>query len=108
MLESTTMLKLLASSLILFASGAMGALVFSREYNLCRRMTNGLVFGGIRLVRVWSSSALLGSSFQLLLPGILPLAGGLALGLDRLSAFFLLIIAAGAVLSALSQLMTSH
>src|ERR1043166_3107269 len=90
MLESTTMLKLLASSLILFASGAMSALVFSREYNLCRRMTNALVFGGSLLVLVLSISGLLGGTFQLLLPGILPLAGGLALGLDRLSAFFLL------------------
>src|SRR5262245_14515486 len=101
MLESTTMLKLLAVSLILFAGGAMSALVFSRQYDLCRRMTNGLVFGGSLLVLVLSIVGLLGGSFQLLVPGILPLAGGLALGLDRISAFFLLIIAAGVAPSAL-------
>jgi hydrogenase-4 component B len=43
----------------------------------------------------------MGASFEVVLPGILPLAGGLALGLDRLSAFFLLIIAAGVIPSAL-------
>ena len=42
-----------------------------------------------------------GYSFELLLPGILPIGGALALGLDRLSAWFLLIVAVGTIPPAL-------
>jgi hydrogenase-4 component B len=46
-------------------------------------------------------AGLQGQSFELTLPVILPIGGGLALAMDRLSAFFLLIIAAGVIPSAL-------
>jgi hydrogenase-4 component B len=49
------------------------------------------------LVLVIGVAGLGGWSFEVLLPYILPVGGGLALGLDPLSAFFLLIIAAGAI-----------
>src|SRR4029450_5093473 len=49
------------------------------------------------LVLVGGVAGLSGWSFDVLLPYILPVGGGLALGLDTLSAFFLLIIAAGAI-----------
>src|SRR6266568_2953988 len=84
------MLKLLLSaSLMLFAAGAAAALVFARKSDLCRRMTHGLALCGTVLILVVGIAGLSGNSFELLLPQILPLAGGLALGLDRLSAFFL-------------------
>src|SRR5438128_4137656 len=96
MLDSATMLKIFSASLILFAGGAAGALVFARDYDFCRRASHSLALGGAVLIFVLSVAGLLGGSFQLVLPGILPLAGGLALGMDRLSAFFLVIIAVGA------------
>ncbi len=101
MLDSATMLKIFSASLILFAVGGTAALVFARYYDLCRRVSHSLALGGAVLIFLLSVGGLLGGSFQLLLAGILPLAGGLALGLDRLSAFFLLIIAVGALSSLL-------
>jgi len=96
------MLKLLLSaSLMLFAGGAAAALVFARKFDLCRRMTHGLALCGTVLILVVGIAGLSGNSFELLLPQILPLAGGLALGLDRLSAFFLLTIAVGVIPSTL-------
>ena len=101
MLNSAAMLTLLAASLMLFAGGAAGALVFDRESGRCRRMTHGLALCGTVLVLILGIAGLTGNSFELLLPRILPLAGGLALGLDRLSAFFLLTIAVGVIPSTL-------
>ena len=101
MLNSAAMLTLLAASLMLFAGGAAGALVFDRESGRCRRMTHGLALCGTVFVLILGIAGLTGNSFELLLPRILPLAGGLALGLDRLSAFFLLTIAVGVIPSTL-------
>jgi len=101
MLNSAAMLTLLAASLMLFAGGAAGALVLDRESGRCRRMTHGLALCGSVLVLILGIAGLTGNSFELLLPRILPLAGGLALGLDRLSAFFLLTIAVGVIPSTL-------
>src|SRR5215813_9637430 len=56
------------------------------------------------LVLVVGVAGLGGWSFELLVPYILPVGGGLALGMDRLSAFFLLIIAAGVFPSAVYAL----
>jgi len=81
MLNSAAMLTLLAASLMLFAGGAAGALVFDRESGRCRRMTHGLALCGTVLVLILGIAGLSGNSFELLLPRILPLAGGLALGL---------------------------
>jgi len=47
------------------------------------------------LVLVGGAAGLSGWSFDVVLPHVLPIGGGVALGLDRLSAFFLVIIAAG-------------
>src|SRR5579862_5269758 len=101
MLASSTLFNLLSASLILFAGGAIAALLFARDHKLCSRVSHGLALGGTILLLVLSFAGLSGGSFQLVLPAILPLAGGLALGLDRLSAFFLLIIAAGVFPAAL-------
>jgi hydrogenase-4 component B len=56
---------------------------------------------GSTLIFALGIGGLSGRSFELLVPGILPIGGGLALGMDRLSAFFLLIIAAGVIPAAL-------
>src|SRR6185295_12766218 len=101
MFSFAVMLRIFSASLILFAGGAVGALMFVRAYDLCRRLTHCLALAGTALILILGIAGLLGASFELVLPGILPLAGGLALGLDRLSAFFLLIIAAGVIPSAL-------
>lgn len=95
MADPSIALKLLSASLIFFAAGTTGALMFAREFGLCRWAAHGLALCGIVIMLGLAMSGLMGSSFELVLPRFLPLAGGLALGLDRLSAFFLLIIAVG-------------
>src|SRR2546428_7364821 len=98
MLESATIL--FSSTLMFFASGAIGALVCARHHDLCRRVTHGFVFGGSVLIFGLSILRLFGRRFELLLLGLLPFAGALAVGLDRLSAFFLLFIASAQAPSA--------
>src|SRR5213596_2115351 len=95
MLASSTLLTLLSASLLFFAAGAVAALVFPRDHNLSNRVSHSLALGGTIVSLALSVAGLLGGSLNIVLPAILPLAGGLALGLDRLSAFFLLIIAVG-------------
>src|SRR5438094_788373 len=99
--DSSMLITILAASLTLFACGAAGALAFARNHDVCRWVTHGLALCGAVLILVLSVIGLLGGSFQLLLPSILPLAGGFVLGLDRLSSFLLLIIAVGVIPSAL-------
>jgi hydrogenase-4 component B len=68
---------------------------------MVKGITCASVFAAAVLVLIAGIAGLSGWSFEVLLPHILPLGGGLALGLDRLSAFFLVIIAAGVLPSAL-------
>src|SRR5437867_1002049 len=96
MFDPAIVLKLFAGSLALYSAGAVAALL-CRNHDLCRRITNGLALLGTVVVFVLSLAGLSGVSFDVLLPAILPAGGGLALGLDRLSAVFLLIIAAGVI-----------
>lgn len=93
--------RLLFVSIVFFAGGAGSALLFARNHDLCRRITHSLALCGTLLILILSIAGLTGGSVELLLPAILPVAGGLSLGLDRLSAFFLLIIAVGVIPSTL-------
>ncbi|MBI4473359.1 MAG: hydrogenase 4 subunit B [Acidobacteria bacterium] len=95
MLDSTTMLRIASASLALFAAGAVVSLVFAHSSHLCRRLAHSFALLGTLLILALSVAGLAGSSFNAVVPSILPLAGGLALGLDRLSSFFLLIIGIG-------------
>src|SRR5437867_310601 len=100
-MSSAALVGLLSASLILLAGGAGSALAFARQFDLCRRMAHGLAVCGTVLVLILGFAGLIGNSFELSLPQILPLAGGLALGLDRLSAFFLFLIGVGVIPSTL-------
>lgn len=95
------MSALLLASVVFFVIGGAAALIFAGKYDLCRRLSHGFALCGTALVLVLGIEGLTGESFDFLLPHILPIGGGLALGLDRLSAFFLLIIAAGVLPSTL-------
>ena len=94
------MLGLLAASLILYAAGAVAAVV-SPDRDNCRRIANGLALTGTIALLIFGIAGVSGRQFDLTLPAILSVAGGLNLGLDRLSALFLLVIAAGVIPSTL-------
>src|SRR5262245_65760647 len=68
---------------------------------MANRIYPGLALAIAVLVLAGGVAGLSGWSFDLVLPHILPLGGGLSLGLDRLSAFFLVIVAAGVLPSVL-------
>jgi len=68
---------------------------------MAKRISLGLALAVAALVLVGGVAGLSGWSFDVVFPHILPLGGGVVLGLDRLSAFFLVIIAAGVLPSAL-------
>src|SRR5262245_62044846 len=68
---------------------------------MANRICLGSALSMAVLVLAGGVAGLSGWSFDLVLPHILPVGGGLSLGLDRLSAFFLVIIAASVLPSAL-------
>jgi hydrogenase-4 component B len=64
---------------------------------MARALTLVLAFVVAVLTLIGAIAGLSGWSFQVLVASVLPIGGGLALGLDRLSAVFLLIIAVGVI-----------
>src|SRR5262245_27224187 len=66
----------------------------AKGITLATALAASILVLGVGVAGLWAWAC------ELLVPYILPVGGGLALGLDRLSAFFLLIIAAGVIPSA--------
>lgn len=66
-----------------------------------RHVSHSLALSGAALILLLGIVGLTGRTFELIVPAILPLAGGLRLGLDRMSAFFLVIIGIGVIPSTL-------
>ena len=97
MLNFTTLPGFLALALVFFAAGSVASLLLAGEAAWCRRLSHIFALLGTLPVLALSLLGLGGGSFDILLPDLLPIAGGLALGLDRLSAFFLLIVAVGVI-----------
>ncbi|MGB7623947.1 MAG: hydrogenase 4 subunit B [Terriglobia bacterium] len=90
------LLRLLTAALACFLAGALGALVCGRSPRFARRVGHLAAIGGGLGLLLLSLAGLAGNTFALFLPRLLPISG-VALGLDRLSAFFLLVIAIGAL-----------
>jgi hydrogenase-4 component B len=80
-----------------FGVGAIGALVTSRAPNLARVVGHGLALLGALSALALAIAGLAGGQVQVVLPELLPLGGGVVLGMDRPSAFFVLVIAVGAI-----------
>src|SRR5437870_11249779 len=68
---------------------------------MLRRVSFGLALTTGLFVLVLGVAGLEGKSLDVTIRQILPMGGGLAFGLDRLSAFFLLLIAVGVLPAAL-------
>lgn len=97
MFTSAMMLRVFLASVIFFGAGALSTLLFARQRDLCRWFAHGLALCGSVFILILSIGGLKGAAFGVLAPALLPVGGGLALGIDRLSAVFLLIIAVGAI-----------
>lgn len=99
-ITETLMVNLVAAMLASFGAGAAGALLFARSPRLSRIVGNGFGLLGALVLLVLGGFGLSGGSFNVSVAQVLPI-GGVALGIDRLTAFFAVVIAAGAIPSAL-------
>lgn len=99
-IDSPLMSDLLLAALVCFSAGALGALVSARSPNLARVVGHGGALLGAIAAFVFGLAALAGGSMEVTVPDLLPI-GGAAFGVDRLSAFFVVVIAVGAMPAAL-------
>jgi hydrogenase-4 component B len=83
-----------------FGAGAVGALVSARSPTLARVVGHGCALAGAIAALAFGMFGLAGGSLQLSISDLLPI-GGVAFGIDRLGAFFVLVIALGATPAAL-------
>lgn len=96
MVSETLMLNLLVAALACFGAGALAAMVTWSRQRASRIVTHLLALVGAGCAFALGVAGLLGGTLRVTLPAILPL-GGLDLGIDRLSAFFVLVIAVSAM-----------
>ena len=89
-------LDLFLLMLACFSAAAIGSLFTARSPTLARFVGNGGALFGTVAALVLGLAGLAGEIFQLNLPELLPI-GGAAFGIDRLSAFFIVVIAVGAI-----------
>src|SRR5947207_8882610 len=99
-IDSTLMSNLLLTALVCFGGGALGALVSARSPSLARVVGHGSALLGAIATLAFGLAGLAGGSLEFAVPDLLPI-GGAAFGLDRLSAFFVVVIAVGAIPAAL-------
>jgi len=99
-IDSMVMSDLFLVTLACFSAGAFGALVMARSPTLARIVGHGGALAGATAAFAFGLSGLAGGSMQLNVADLLPI-GGAAFGMDRLSAFFIVVIALGAIPAAL-------
>jgi hydrogenase-4 component B len=100
MINQRVMLNLLAGMLVSFGAGAAGALLSAKWPRLSRAVGHLFALLGALFALALGLAGLAGGTVTVSIAQILPI-GGLLLGFDRLSAFFLVVIAAAAVPSSL-------
>jgi hydrogenase-4 component B len=95
-ISETVMLYLVASMLASFAAGAVGALIMGSWARGARIVGNTFALLGAAAALAIGLAGLGGGTVNVTVSQLLPV-GGIELGLDRLSAFFIVVIAVGAV-----------
>jgi hydrogenase-4 component B len=99
-IDSTLMLVFFIVTLACFGTGALGALITARSPAPARVVGHGGALLGAVAASTFGLAGLAGGSMQLSVPDLLPIGGAL-FGVDRLSAFFVVVIALGAIPAAL-------
>jgi len=98
--DSTLMVDLFLLTLACFGVGALGALSAAGSPALARIVGHVSALLGAISALTFGVAGLVGGTMELNIPDLLPV-GGAAFGVDRLSAFFVLVIAVGAIPAAL-------
>ena len=99
-IDSTLMVDLFLVTFACFSAGTVGALVTARSPTLARIVGHTSALAGAIAAIAFGVAGLAGGSMELNIPDLLPI-GGAAFGVDRLSAFFVVVIAVGAIPAAL-------
>ncbi|MEW6209941.1 MAG: hydrogenase 4 subunit B [Acidobacteriota bacterium] len=99
-INESLMLKLFAGMLASFLTGTVLALLTARRPRVSRILGHSFALLGAIIALALGLAGLAGGTLSVEVAEILPI-GGVALGVDRLSAFFILVIAAAAIPSAL-------
>jgi hydrogenase-4 component B len=99
-IDSTLMVDLFLVTFACFSAGAVGALITARLPALSRIIGHGCALVGAIAALALGVAGLAGGSMEFNVPELLPI-GGAAFGVDRLSAFFVGVIAVGAIPAAL-------
>jgi hydrogenase-4 component B len=97
--SETVTLNLLLLTLGGFGAGAVGAVLAAHRPRVSRWAGHACALIGAMAAFALGAAGLAGGTLDVILPTLLPV-GGLSLGMDRLSAFFVLVIAVAAVPSA--------
>ncbi len=103
----TVTLNLLLLTLGGFGAGAVGAVLAAHRPRVSRWAGHAGALIGAMATFALGVAGLTGGTLDVMLPTILPV-GGLSLGMDRLSAFFVLVIAVAAVPSAVYAITYTH
>lgn len=98
--SEAVVLNLLLLTLACFGAGAVGALLTARWSRMSRLVGHTCALFGAVGALALGAAGLAGGTLGVMIPALLPV-GGLSLGMDRLSAFFVLVIAVAAIPSAL-------
>jgi len=101
--DDTFMFNLFLGMLLCFGLGSVGAVLTAGQAGLSGLIGHGLALLGAGLAFSLGLAGLLGGTMQVMIPALLPI-GGFELGLDRLSAFFVLVIGVSTVPAALYAL----
>jgi hydrogenase-4 component B len=107
MVSETLTLNLFLAALACFGAGAVGAVATATSPRASRLIAHLLALVGAGCAFALGIAGLLGGTLRVALPQILPL-GGLDLGIDRLSAFFVLVIAVSAIPASLYAIGYTH
>ena len=99
-IDSTLMVDLFLFTFACFSAGAVAALIPARSSALARVVGHGCALVGAITAIAFGVAGLAGGSMELNVPDLLPI-GGTTFGVDRLSAFFVVVIAVGAIPAAL-------
>ncbi|WP_337287719.1 hydrogenase 4 subunit B [Candidatus Methylomirabilis sp.] len=98
--SEVVMLNVLLLTLACFGVGAAGALLTAPWPRMSRLVGHACALVGAIGALALGAAGLAGGALGVIIPALLPI-GGFSLGIDRLSAFFVLVIAVAAIPSAL-------
>jgi formate hydrogenlyase subunit 3/multisubunit Na+/H+ antiporter MnhD subunit len=95
-IDVTGTLDLFLATLACFSVGAVGALVTARWPTVARIVGHGGALFGAIAALAYGMVGIAGGTMQIQVPDLFPI-GGAAFGMDRLSGFFVVVIAVGAI-----------